>query len=174
MRIVRVSLFFALVCLVAMSCGRELRRSEQIEQRLVNDFKQRFAFFGGLQGLCGGAPKIKFSSQNLKAGTSFIELSCSMHQRYLLIMVIAVTVDRKGYTIRSCDSTSINLLEVVSVTGSPVGPLSIKHGKTFRLSPDQWRTLIDAKGDFPRIGITLITNSPAQGFGLLEAYRGLD
>ena len=141
-----------ILCFIALAvrgCERNapIPRAERIEQQIVNDFKQRTTFFREFETIVGTA-QMKLYSERLKDGETFMELSGLLHDRYILIMVVGIKVDKKTHTVDRYEQPTINLEEIVSVSGSATGPLSIKHGQTLRISPRQWQMLADNKGDF--------------------------
>jgi hypothetical protein len=108
-------------------------------------------------------------SDNVKKGTTTIQSIQILYDRYEMSLTVDFEVDRNLH-IANSKPPSIALIEIVSVEDLPNGRFAENNGKTFRITPDQWRKVVDAGGQFSVLGLEIKTNQPVDGIKQVKAY----
>src|SRR5437660_1287689 len=89
-----------------------------------------------------------------------------LYGRYTLTMRVDVSFDKSRKKVVSYGKPKFQLLEVEEIEPLPQGRAEI-HLRTEGqrdFGEEEWKKLVEAKGDFEAIGITLIKDKPVKGF----------
>lgn len=113
--------------------------------------------------------KVGVFSDNFKKGTTSAQIADVVYDRYLITLTVGFEVNPRTLEMISYNPPSITLLENISISGSSDGP-HLKHGENFKISPEQWRVVVEAGGQFSAAGIDVRTNEPVVGIEKLKAY----
>ena len=106
------------------------------------------------------------------AGPSKWGSKASFHSRYVIKMEAAVEFDSARTNIVSMSVPTFYLYELPKIVPSKDGlhQPSIQINQLATFSGDSWHRLVNAKGDFGVLGLTLETNKPVEGFD--GAWKG--
>ncbi len=93
-----------------------------------------------------------------------------IHDRYQLTLTIEVKYNPKKNTITSYGTPLIDFIEIISIEGDANSQMRVKYSyeNNFKLSPDQWKNVVEAGGQFSAAGIKVKTNEPIVG---IEKYQ---
>jgi hypothetical protein len=140
-----------------------------IHKQLIQNAITNVPCVGEFHRVCPDAQiLLYFDGPRMKSAT--IQATEIIYDRYEFTLTIKVKVDSSKLVITSFDTPLITLIEDVSVTGEADGPINIKHGENFKISPDQLQKIVEAGGQFSAAGIALKTNEPVSGIEELKAY----
>jgi hypothetical protein len=112
----------------------------------------------------------KLYSERFKKGTSSIQVTDVIFDRYLLTMDVNIEVDRNARSITSYGTPMITLVEVTSFVVLEDGRLKSEYGVNYRISPQQWEKIIKAGGQFSVAGFEVNTNDPVASIEELKKY----
>jgi hypothetical protein len=89
-----------------------------------------------------------------------------LHGRYEISMWFEVNLDRRNgrFTLSEEPDFQINEVTLVELPKSNEHGISCRFGEQFSFGLDEWKTLVQNKGDFEKIGIFLKKISPVEHF----------
>ncbi len=88
----------------------------------------------------------------------------SLYRRYVLKMQLNIKLDSTRTKIISTGPPILYLYEFTDITFRSNGTPKIQGRQLATLSPDDWRRVFEAHGDFQALGITIETNKPVENF----------
>ena len=101
-----------------------------------------------------------------------MQLEGYIYDRYIVRLQTEIWFDKQSLSITKSAFGIFVLEEVREVETENGRNVSIKHGEYFRLGTDDWHKLCKANGDFSKIGIGLMTNSPVRSFDKVRDTKG--
>jgi hypothetical protein len=153
-----VVLCFAMYCGPALS---KLSDLQTLQEKLVSDAKAKIPSLAEFSKLYPDA-RPRVYTKYFRDGSSSVQSTTIIHDLYELTLTVDFEFDRK-LEIKSPESPSILLLEIVSVEEGTRGQLHISYGANYRITESQWRKVVESGGDFLAAGIPIKTNQPAPG-----------
>jgi hypothetical protein len=162
-----VAFALSLCSLTACDSRYSVTEMENIRQKILDQARTNLPSFKEVSSLYPRV-KIEFYTDRFRPGSSSLQAVQLVFDRYLLMVTVDIEVDAKKQAITSCSDPVVTLEEIVAVSGTANDQLKLKHGDSFRLSPDQWRRIVQAGGQFAAAGINVFTNMPASG---IEEYK---
>jgi hypothetical protein len=91
-----------------------------------------------------------------------------LYGRYKLQMSASLQIDRQQLTATFSSPPTFHLTEVASISRLPDGRDYVTYGGSWELSAEEWQRLVQAKGDFSVLGLSLIRDDPVPGFQRVE------
>jgi hypothetical protein len=159
----KLSALWVVALIVAGGCGPSLESAEKMEKKLIQNATTQIPCvkeFHQIWPLAG----IGVYSHQFQKGTTQIQITDVVHDRYELTLTIGIEVNPRTLTIKSYEAPLITLLEVTSVVSSAQsGQIRVSYGKHFQISPSQWQKIVQANGQFSAAGIPVQTNEPVAG-----------
>lgn len=103
-------------------------------------------------------------TRQFQKGTTHVQLIDVVYDRYRLTLTIDVEVNPRTLVIKSYDAPLITIVEDTSVLiDAQGGRITESHGTSIHISAQQWRKIVEARGEFSAAGIQLKTNEPVAG-----------
>ena len=91
-----------------------------------------------------------------------------LYGRYKLTMQFHVVLDSSANQFKISGSPKFYLREVTLIEVNPRGGYRSEFGREFVLGAEEWRALVNASGDFSKLGIELEKNNPTKGFAVVK------
>lgn len=98
-----------------------------------------------------------------KDGVSTWNSTAFFGGRYTLTMQVPVAIESSNSGHTTGDPMFL-LLEVSAVDISPSGQVGASFARQLEFGPDEWKTVVDSKGDFSKIGFPIESKPPLKDF----------
>jgi hypothetical protein len=156
--------------LMGIGCGQSAYsfHPERTQAELIENAKKEIP---ALRDFIGFYPTagVGVYSENFKKGTTSVQSIQILYDRYEMSLTVDFEVDRKLHAFSSRPA-SIALVEIVSIEDLPAGRYRETYGKTFRITPEQWKKVLEAGGQFSVLGLEIKTNQPVDGIEKVKTY----
>lgn len=149
-----------LALFLVAGCGPTPERAEWMRKTLIQNATTQVPYVREFHEMwpMGG---VDVFTRQFEKGTTEVQATEIVHDRYELTLTIGIEVNPTTLTIKSYDVPLITLLEVTSVVANAQsGQIKVKYGNHFQISPNQWRSIVQAKGKFSAAGVQVETNEP--------------
>jgi hypothetical protein len=152
--------------------SKSVKHEHDLNIALIANAKTNIPSLRVLLGECPEA-KVELFTKRYRVGTSMIEATCVVHNRYLFRMRMSVEPDKDKRVIATYSEPNLlvmeELEEIQLVPGSVSFQLKMRHGKTIDLSKDEWLSIIK-HGGLARTGVTIVTNCSTPGIDSLKQH----
>lgn len=153
----------SVICILAIFLGGCGPSPERMRKTLIQNAKSQIPCVKEFHQLWPTAG-IGVYSRQFQKDTTQVQLTEVIYDRYRLTLTIGMEVNPRTLVIKSYDAPLITLVEDTSVlTDAQSGQIKEFHGTNIHISAQEWRRIVEARGEFCAAGIQLKTNEPVAG-----------